>query len=73
MRDDKEIDCNNFLFSLVIKQLHLFLRNKDLLMKLKFSSSSQFIADIVYNATSSSTLLLKSMYAATFNSLICAL
>ncbi len=72
-RDDEEIDCNNSSFSLVIEWLHLFLRNKDSLMKLKSSSSSQFIADIVYSATSLSTFSLKSTYAATFDSLICAL
>ncbi len=72
-RDDEEINCNNSSFSLIIKQLHSFSRNKDSLMKLKSSSSSQFIADIVYNATSSSTLSLKLMYAATSDSLIYAL
>ncbi len=53
--------------------LHSFLRNEDSLMKSKSSSSSQFIADIVYSATSSSTFSLKSMYAAISDSLICTL
>ncbi len=73
MRDDKEIDCNNSSFNLVIEWLHLFSRNENSLMKLKFSLSSQFIADTVYNVTSSSTFSSKSMYAATSDSLICTL
>ncbi len=73
MRDDEEIDCNNSSFSLVVERLHSFLRDEDSLMKLKFSSSSQFIADTVYSVTSSSTLSSKSMYAATSDSLICTL
>ncbi len=73
MKDDEEIDCNNSSFSLVIKQLHSFLRNEDSLMKSKSSSSSQFIADTVYSATSLSTLLLKLMYTATSDLLICTL
>ncbi len=72
-KDDKKIDCNNSSFSLVIEWLHSFSRNEDSLMKLKSSSSSQFIADIVYSATSLSTFSSKLMYAATFNSLICTL
>ncbi len=72
-RDDKEIDCNNSSFNLVIEWLHLFSRNEDSLMKLKSSSSSQFIADTVYSVTSSSMLSSKLMYAATSDSLICAL
>ncbi len=73
IRDDEKIDCNNSSFNLVIEQLHSFSRKKDLLMKLKSSSSSQFIADTVYSATSSSMLSLKLMYATTSDSLICTL
>ncbi len=72
-KDDEEIDCNNSSFSLVIEQLHLFLRNEDSLMKSKSSLSSQFIANIVYSVTSLSMLSLKSTYAATSDSLICTL
>ncbi len=72
-KDDKEIDCNNSSFSLVIEWLHSFLRDENSLMKLKSSSSSQFIADIVYSATSLSMLSLKLMYAATSDLLICIL
>ena len=73
MRDNKEIDCNNSSFSLVIEWLHSFSRNENSLMKLKSSSSSQFIADTVYSATSLSTFSLKSMYATTSDLLICTL
>ncbi len=73
IKDDEKIDCNNSSFNLVIEQLHSFSRKKDLLMKLKSSSSSQFIADTVYSATSSSMLSLKLMYATTSDSLICTL
>ena len=73
MRDDKEVDCNNSSFSLVVKQLHSFLRNEDSLMKSKSSSSSQFIADTVYSVTSLSMLSSKLMYVTTSDSLIYAL